>query len=261
MKDLSYMSPVITELAAYFRCGHSIKELQENLDYKSPEEIYSSPEMLMHDIDCISKHLRCSSNTTSNSSVITATINNSGYVNCGNNTPNIFGVNYDEIEDDELVEYMKLIESNLINKITSISSSNQQEIKEFLKTLADFSKNFNSNLSDDDVEQLKKFREIMKKCDYVVRETTKNSPIPSSIDSLESFDVYTNQANEAWIQAENCKMFSATGMFINPITKINELYNENNKLTDEISKLKSQLADKEKEISDLKKKKPVVNNK
>ncbi len=257
VKELNYMASTIASLSCYFVDGYSVDDLFEGYRNCSPSEIYGTDDMLKHNISIIMSHLSSNTPITDNTY---DTSSKSGYINCTSSNNNIFGINYDEIDDidNESIEYLKSIESNFINKLSSIDlSQNQEELKNFLKSLAEFSKSLDSS----DTEELNKFRSIMKKCDVVVRETTKNSPTPSSIDSLESFDVYTTQANEAWIQAENCKMFSATGMYINPITKVNELYNEKNKMTEEISKLKAQLAEKEKEISELKNKKPVNNNK
>ena len=253
-KELNYFASSISSLACYFVDGYKVEELIEGYSNYSPSEIYGTVDMLKHNISIIMSHLSSNTPITDNTY---DTNPKSGYINCTSSNNNIFGINYDEIDDidNESIEYLKSIEANFINKLSSIDlSQNQEELKNFLKSLAEFSKSFDSLNSD--TEELNKFRSIMKKCDVVVRETTKNSPTPSSIDSLESFDVYTTQANEAWIQAENCKMFSATGMFINPITKINELYNEKNKMIEEIKNLKTQLAEKEKEISELKKKKP-----
>lgn len=236
-KELNYFASSISSLACYFVDGYKVEELIEGYSNYSPSEIYGTVDMMKNNIDTIISHL---SNNTSGDT-------------------DLFEVNYDG-DDDLITEYLTTIKTNFNTKCNSIKTSSQpqDELKNFLKSIVEFSKSFNNSLDD---TELNKFRSIMKKCDLVVRETTKNSPTPSSIDSLESFDVYTTQANEAWIQAENCKMFSATGMFINPITKINELYNEKNKMTEEISKLKAQLAEKEKEISELKNKKPVNNNK
>lgn len=265
VKELNYMASTIASLSCYFVDGYSVDDLLEGYRNCNPSEIYGTDDMLKHNISIIMSHLSSNTPITDNTYDISS---KSGYINCTSSNNNIFGIDYDEIGiDNESIEYLKSIESNFINKLSSIDlSQNQEELKNFLKSLAEFSKSLDSMNSD--TEELNKFRSIMRKCDFVVRETTKNSPSPSSIDSLESFDVYTTQANEAWIHAENCKMFSATGLYIDPIVKINELYNENNKMTEKISQLKAQLAEKEKEIaekekkiSELKNKKPVNNNK
>lgn len=238
--ELHYLSSMISALSCYFVNGNTVDELRKNLNYNLPGEVHDSPEMLDNNIKIIMEHL-----------------------GDGNTTTNINAVSddYDKLSlDDESKNLLKSFNSILPNIIIKIGTD-EQKLKEFLKGLIDYLNGNSCILSINDAKELEKFREIMKKCDFVVRDTTKYAQHPSSIDSLETFDVYTSQANEAWIQAENCKMFSTTGIYINPITKINELYNENNKMIDEISKLKSQLVEKEKEISDLKKKKPVVNNK